>query len=197
MGHWHADNELSTLQLKWKIEKVDENGDERERGQRGSGRNVCPQVHICIFTAAGSSQYSSELFKGVWVRPRGSDLESGHPSERLTLVMSLSTLVELIYCYKWSEQAQEIDSAQKWIQNKLHRLKFLFNYPCLLATAVVIVFSTCPWPGLHCQPAVYTEYTILFNQLLLENEYAEAEILRRVIPLLNPWGYTTNMGHLL
>lgn len=32
---------------------------------RGSGRNSCPQVCIYSVIAAGSAQYSSELFKGV------------------------------------------------------------------------------------------------------------------------------------
>lgn len=35
MGHWHADNELSTLQLKWKIEKMNLEGQGGGQGVQG------------------------------------------------------------------------------------------------------------------------------------------------------------------
>ena len=50
-----------------------------ERGRGVQGEKGCPPVCVYSVIAAGSAQYSRELFKDVWGRPRGSDLQQDSP----------------------------------------------------------------------------------------------------------------------
>lgn len=111
MGHWHADNELSTLQLKWKIEKVNEKGYERERRRE----DECFGPEVCIYSAraAGSAQRSSEVFKECLRETQRVGPPVGSGLEMTTLMKSLYTLVKRApHCDKWSEQAKERNDPQ-------------------------------------------------------------------------------------